>query len=67
MGSVPQSGLACWDWERESICFTPLKKHQEQRGLLADENEEMAEIFSVFLVSVPVEIFRRKINKDKSV
>lgn len=40
---------------------------KKKRGLVPDENVEMAEIFSVFFVSVSTEMFRRNINKEKLV
>lgn len=40
---------------------------RRKRGLLPEENVEMAEIFSVFFVSVSIEIVRRNINKEKLV
>lgn len=42
-------------------------KEISRRGLVPDENVEMAEIFSVFFVSVSIEMFRRNINKEKLV
>lgn len=43
--------------------FHMFKETWRKRGLLPDENVEMAEIFRVFFVSVFTEMFRRNINK----
>lgn len=40
---------------------------KKKKGLLPDENKEMAEIFSVFFVSVSIEMFRRNINQEELV
>lgn len=44
-----------------------MKNWEKKKGLLPDENKEMAEIFSVFFVSVSIEMFRRNINQEELV